>query len=80
MSIQLQIPVLVAVPSPAIVYNDDDDNNKPNHLTTLVAFGEYITHVFETIVEYLPTPTIKDNNNNDDDDNKEEVEEMEEEL
>ncbi len=72
----MQIPVLAAIPSPATTYNNDDDNDKPNHLAALIALGGHIAHALEAIVEHLPTPTMEDNNNNDNNNDKEEMEEI----
>ncbi len=76
----MQIPVLAAVPGPAIVCDDDDDNDKLDHLAALVMLKGCIVCAFEAIVECLPAPMIEDDDDdNDDDDDEEEVEKMEEE-
>ncbi len=77
--IQLQIPVLVAVPGPAITCDDDDNDDKPDHLAVLVVFGGCIVHTFEAIVECLPVLVMENDNDDNDDDDEEEVEEIEEE-
>ncbi len=75
---QLQISILATVPGPVIVCDDDNGNDKPDHLTTLIVFGGYIMYVFEAIVECLLVLMMEDDDNNDNNDDEEEMEEIEE--
>ncbi len=75
----MQILVLIVIPDLVTTCNDDNNDNKPDHLIILIAFRKYIIYIFETIVKCLLVPVMKNKDNDNNDDNEKEIKEMEEE-